>query len=118
MIEIKFRGFINEVKEFQWGTVYDMAHAQMRKNDEGKWETVGKDYFSVIGEPGFGKDQQVVVEGKLKTKVFEKRDGSKGLSLEVRATTMTLFTPEKRNEAAILDTWPTASIGTAEQVPF
>lgn len=118
MIEVKFRGFINEVKEFEWGTVYDMAHAQMRKNDQGQWETVGKDYLSVIGERGFSKDQQVVVEGKLKTKVFEKRDGSKGLSLEVRASTMTLFTPEKRSEAAILDTWPSASIGPAEQVPF
>lgn len=84
-IRIEFKGFINEVKKFEWGTVYEIAHSQRKQNDSGEWETVDYDYFSVIGDNGFEKGQLVSVTGKLKTKRYDKQDGSKGIGLEVRA---------------------------------
>ena len=84
-IQIEFSGYINEVKKFEWGTVYDISHAQRQQNESGQWETVGYDYFSVIGDPGFEKDMRVTVKGRLKTKKYDKRDGTKGTTLEVRA---------------------------------
>jgi hypothetical protein len=89
MIKVEFKGYVNEVRTFDWGTVYNVSHNQVRKNHQGEWETVGRDYLSVIGPAGFAKDDQVEIVGKLKTKLYDKRDGSgKGISLEVRADEM------------------------------
>jgi single-stranded DNA-binding protein len=55
------------------------------KNHQGEWETTAYDYFDVTGEPGFHKDDRVKVVGNLKTKRYDKKDGSKGISLQVRA---------------------------------
>lgn len=90
-IQVEFTGYINSIKTFDWGTVYDISHAQRKQNDAGEWETVGTDYFSVVGEPGFSENQRVTVKGKLKTKRFDKRDGSKGISLEVRAEEISAY---------------------------
>lgn len=122
-IDIKFRGFINEVKKFDWGTVYDIAHNQFRKNDQGEWETVGKDYFSVVGPEGFAEGQQVTVVGKMKTKRFDKRDGSKGISLEVRAESMEIWEMKSKSnnvgEAALNAVWDVKPLaGIDEEAPF
>jgi single-stranded DNA-binding protein len=89
MIRVEFKGYVNGVRTFDWGTVYNVSHNQVRKNHQGEWETVGRDYFSVVapqGAPAFAENEQVEVVGKLKTKLYEKKDGSgKGVSLEVRA---------------------------------
>lgn len=87
-IAIEFTGYINGIKTFEWGTVYDVAHSQRKQNERGEWETVGTDYFSVIGDPGFQENQKVNIKGRLKTKRYDKADGSKGISLEVRAEEM------------------------------
>ena len=93
-IRIEFTGFINEVKPFDWGTVYRMSHNQQMKNDQGQWETVGRDYFDVIGPAGFVESNRVTVQGTLKTKTYEKKDGSgKGIVLQVRAESMEHATP-------------------------
>ena len=84
-IQIEFTGFINSVKTFDWGTVYDVAHSQRVQNDNGEWETAGADYFSVIADPGFAENDRVTIKGRLKTKRFDKQDGTKGIKLEVRA---------------------------------
>lgn len=96
-IRIEFKGFINEVKKFEWGTVYEIAHSQRKQNDSGEWETVGYDYFSVVGDNGFEKGQLVSVTGNLKTKRYEKQDGSQGISLEVRASEIS--DPKQDSEA-------------------
>lgn len=127
-IEIKFEGYINEVKRFDWGIVYDIAHSQFKKGHQGDWEVAGKDYFSVIGPEGFEKDQRVAVTGRMKTKRFDKRDGSKGISLEVRADSITLVPAgtkrdDKVGHAAINAVWDVAPIPGSgkpidEQPPF
>lgn len=85
-IEVKFTGFVNEVKKFDWGTVLKVSHNQVKKNDVGKWETVSRDYFDVIvdGSVQFAENDRIDVVGKLKTKLYDKKDGSKGVALEVR----------------------------------
>ena len=123
MITVNFKGFINEVKQFDWGTVYDVAHSQMRKTPEGKWEKIGADYFSVIGPAGFNEGDLVEVKGRLKTKRYEKRDGSKGMSLEVRADDITVVNKgnnpqSKTGHAAVANVWPTVDIPGADDAPF
>jgi single-stranded DNA-binding protein len=92
MIRVEFKGYVNSVRTFDWGTVYNVSHSQVRKNHQGEWETVGRDYFSVVAPQGagpFAENDQVEVVGKLKTKTYDKKDGSgKGVSLEVRADEM------------------------------
>jgi single-stranded DNA-binding protein len=85
-IEIKFTGFVNEVKQFDWGTVLKVAHNQVKKTPDGKWETVSKDYMDVIvaADARFAEGDRIDVSGRLKTKLYDKKDGSKGISLEVR----------------------------------
>lgn len=87
-VQIEFEGFINGIREFEWGVVYDIAHNQMMKDDQGDWKVAGKDYFSVTGPAGFEEGDKVAVVGRMKTKLYDKKDGSKGVSLNVRATEM------------------------------
>ena len=122
-IQISFRGFINNVKNFDWGTVYDVAHSQFRKNDSGEWETVGKDYFSVIGTPGFEEGQQVTVSGRMKTKRYDKKDGTKGISLEVRAESIELWDMGSKQaqvgHAAVNAVWDVTPLPVSEDsAPF
>lgn len=128
-INIEFQGFINEVKNFDWGTVYNISHNQVRKTPQGTWETVGRDYFSVVAPDGaqpLAENMRVSVKGRMKTKTFEKRDGTKGISLEVRADDITVMSAgtqrdDKVNEAAVNAVWPTVNAGQGtleEMAPF
>lgn len=123
MIEIKFEGFVNAVRQFDWGVVYDVAHTQMMKDEQGEWKVAGKDYFSVTGPAGFVEGDRVAIQGTLKTKTFDKKDGSKGVALNVRATDMSKVerrSAEKTSVAAVNAVWPTIDIptGSEEQAPF
>lgn len=123
-INIEFQGFINEIKSFDWGTVYNVSHNQVRKNTSGQWETVGKDYFSVVAPEDTGtlaEGSRVNIKGRMKTKLYDKRDGSKGVSLEVRADEITVLAPgtlreDKKGAAAVTAVWDTVPI--EESAPF
>jgi single-stranded DNA-binding protein len=123
-INIEFQGFINEVKTFEWGTVYNVSHNQVRKTPTGQWETVGKDYFSVVAPEdtrNLTENTRVNIKGRMKTKLYDKRDGSKGVSLEVRADEVTVLQPgtqreDKQGAAAVTAVWDTVPI--AESAPF
>jgi single-stranded DNA-binding protein len=91
-VKVSFEGYVNEVKQFSWGSVAKVSHSQRAKNDAtGEWETVGKDYFDVTLPEGAVVDegQIVAVEGTLKVGTYEKRDGSTGVALKVRAQSVT-----------------------------
>lgn len=123
MIQVEFKGYVNGVKQFDWGTVYDVSHNQVRKNDQGEWEKTGADYFSVVGPEGFHEGDLVEIKGRLKTKRFDKRDGSKGMSLEVRADDITLVNKgnspaSKQGHAAVNAVWPIADIPGSDDAPF
>lgn len=124
MIRVEFKGYVNGVRVFDWGTVYNVSHNQVRKNHQGEWETVGRDYFSVVAPDGagpFAENDQVEVVGKLKTKTYDKRDGSgKGVSLEVRADEMRKV--ERGNKPATVadmqGVWPAVKQIPDDSVPF
>ena len=124
MIRVEFKGYVNSVRVFDWGTVYNVSHNQVRKNHQNEWETVGRDYFSVVAPQDsatFAENDQVEVVGRLKTKTYDKRDGSgKGISLEVRADEMRKV--ERGNKAASVpdmqNIWPEVKQVPDDQVPF
>lgn len=91
-LNIEFEGYVNEVKQFSWGTVAKMSHSQRAKNDAtGEWETVGKDYLDVTLPEGADAPEEnsiARVAGTFKTSTFEKRDGSTGIAIKVRAHTI------------------------------
>lgn len=47
-IEATFTGWLNDKKDFDWGTVLKMSHSVRRKDESGQWQTVGKDFIDVI----------------------------------------------------------------------
>lgn len=122
-ISIEFQGFINEIKHFDWGTVYNVSHNQVRKSPSGEWETVGKDYFSVVAPDdarNLTENTRVNIKGRFKTKRFDKRDGSKGISLEVRAETIEVVSrgdAPKVGHAALNEVWEVKEVPDT-QVPF
>lgn len=118
-IEVKFRGYVNNVRTFDWGTSYDVSHNQVKKTPEGKWETVGRDYFQVVGEPGFQENDQVEITGTLKTKLYDKKDGSgKGVALQVRATQMSKVERPGATVPEMQSIWPTVKQIPDDNAPF
>lgn len=122
-IKVEFTAVVKTVKEFAWGTVYNVAHSQRRKDEQDEWVTAGYDYLDVITPEKFAENDLIQVAGNLTTKRYDKKDGSQGMGLQVRASSAVKtgsVTPSKRNEAAVMETWPTAKIGEAMdlEAPF
>jgi hypothetical protein len=91
-IQVMFEGRVGEAKEFSWGTVLKVSHAQRAKNkDSGEWETVGYDNFDVVLPDGidyrdYPEKSIVAITGSLrKVETYAKRDGTTGVSMKVRA---------------------------------
>ena len=88
-LNIEFEGYVQEIKDFDWGRVVTVTHNQRLKSQTtGEWETVGKDYIEVTVEKGMNvpaKDAPVKVSGSLKVSTYLKKDGSTGVALKVRA---------------------------------
>ena len=130
MIRVEFEGFVNEVLPYDWGIVYRVTHNQVRKNHQGEWETTGRDYLSVVVpadsttvKDTFAKDDRVEVTGKMKTKLYDKKDGSgKGISLEVRADTMVKAERGGQAKPATVsemqEIWPAVKQIPDDSVPF
>lgn len=90
-LNIEAECYVNEVKQFGWGTVAKMSHSQRGKNDAGEWITTGKDYLDVVlpeGEPAPAENSIVKITGTFKIETFEKRDGSTGINIKVKAKTI------------------------------
>jgi hypothetical protein len=119
---IDVTGWLNDVKEFDWGTALKVSVDVRKKTPEGTWETVDKTIYDITtdGKTALEGVKQVKVVGRISgTNTFQKRDGSTGVSIKVRAESVTIAS-DKVNEAAIMETWPTAKMGPAidESVPF
>lgn len=99
-IQVTFEGWVNETKQFDWGTVLKVSHDQRAKNAQGEWESVGKDYFDVTVTAEQAAQlvgaRVVKVTGTLKVGTYEKRDGGVGVALKVRAQEVA---PVERNIA-------------------
>lgn len=47
-MELTFTGWLNEAKVFDWGTVLKVSHSVRKKDENGEWQTVSKDFVDVI----------------------------------------------------------------------
>ena len=120
--QIQVTGWLNDVKEFEWGRALKVSVDVRKKNHQGDWETVDKTVYDVTTE---GREplegvKQVTVTGRVTgTSTFQKRDGSTGSAIKVRAEKIEIAS-DKVNEAAINAVWPTVTPGKAitEEAPF
>jgi hypothetical protein len=120
--QVELTGWLNDVKEFDWGTALKVSIDVRKKSHQGEWETVDKTVYDVTtdGRTALEGVKQVTVKGRITgTSTFQKRDGSTGSAIKVRADSVTVAS-DKVQEAAIMETWPTAKIGAAvdESAPF
>jgi hypothetical protein len=116
-------GWLNDVKDFDWGRALKVSVDVRKQTHQGEWETVDKTVYDVTTDDRsmvFDNIKQVTVEGRITgTNVFQKRDGSSGFSIKVRGTSITPAS-DKVNEAAVNTVWPTVNPGQpiSESAPF
>jgi len=119
-VRIEFEGYINFVKEYDWGTVYLVNHRQVIKNAAGDFETAGHDKFDVSvekGKPILDKGTKVLVKGTMKTKHFTRRTGEPGIGLQVRAESVEPM--EKPASVSDMQTiWPEVKQVPEDNAPF
>lgn len=112
-VKIEFQGFVNDVKHFDWGTVYNVSHSQRQKDEQGEWQTTGYDYFDVVDntkQTQLAKGDRINVEGKMKTRRYEGKDGVQRLTLQVRADSIERVSGQARGLAAVDQAFPGAQI--------
>jgi hypothetical protein len=119
---IQVTGWLNDIKEFSWGTALKVGVDVRKKNDQGEWETVDKTVYDVTtdGRTALEGVKQVKVTGRITgTSTFQKRDGSTGAAIKVRAETIEAVS-DKVQEAAINAVWPTVNPAQplSESAPF
>ena len=122
---IELTGWLNDVKDFDWGRALKVSVDVRKKNHQGEWETVDKTIYDVTTDSRTPLDgvKQVVVSGRIVgTNVFQKRDGSSGFSVKVRAESVAPAENQildKTGHAAVNSVWPVAVPGgSAEDAPF
>jgi hypothetical protein len=123
--QIQLTGWLNDVKDFEWGRALKVSVDVRKKNHQGEWETVDKTIYDVTTDNRAPLDgvKQVVVSGRIVgTNVYEKRDGSSGFSIKVRAEKVEPAANqvvEKTGHAALNEVWSTATPGGIEEsAPF
>ncbi len=88
---LSFTGFVEEVKEFSWGKVVTVSHANRQKNEQGQWETTSRDYLDISIDPQSEfawlaeakKGLRIAVSGNVKVSTYDKKDGSTGVRFKV-----------------------------------
>jgi hypothetical protein len=79
-------GWLNDAKVFDWGSAAKVAVDVRKKNDSGEWETVDKVTYDVTFDGAFPDVKQITVTGRIVgLNLYEKRDGTSGASIKVRA---------------------------------
>lgn len=108
-IKIEFTGYVKEIKSGvsaasgkPW-TLAKVVHNQVKRNaDDTGWENAGKDYFDIFLPDGImvKEDDRVEVVGRLKTNIYDKADGSKGIGLSVNAESIVVAEAFKKSSPA------------------
>jgi hypothetical protein len=103
---VELTGWLNDVKQFSWGHALKVAIDQRKQNAQGEWETVDKTVYDVTTDQPVSLDgvKQVTVKGRIVgTSTFQKRDGSTGSAIRVRAES--IF-PAETEQAPVAQLWP------------
>lgn len=123
---IELTGWLNDVKDFEWGRAIKVSVDVRKQNHQGEWETVDKTTYDVVTDNRTPLDgvKQVVVSGRITgTNVFQKRDGTSGFTIKVRAESVSpaanQVVSDKVDHAAVNAVWPTVTPGgISEEAPF
>ncbi len=125
---IELTGWLNDVKDFDWGRALKISVDVRKQTHQGEWETVDKTIYDVVTDNRAPLDdvKQVVVSGRITgTNVFQKRDGTSGFTIKVRAESVAPAANQvvsgKVNHAAVNAVWPTVTPGEGkieESAPF
>jgi len=123
---IELTGWLNDVKDFEWGRAIKVSVDVRKQNHQGEWETVDKTIYDVTTDNRAPLDgvKQVVVSGRITgTNVFQKRDGTSGFTIKVRAENVVpaanQVVSDKVDHAAVNAVWPTVTPGgISEEAPF
>jgi hypothetical protein len=84
--QVVVTGWLNDAKVFDWGSAAKVSVDQRKQNSAGVWETVDKIVYDVTFEGAIPDAKQVTVTGRISgLNVYEKRDGTSGASIKVRA---------------------------------
>ena len=84
--QVVVTGWLNDAKVFDWGSAAKVSVDQRKKNAEGVYETVDKTVYDVTFEGVIPDAKQVTITGRIVgLNLYEKRDGTSGASIKVRA---------------------------------
>jgi hypothetical protein len=117
-------GWLNDVKDFDWGRALKVSVDVRKKNHQEEWETVDKTVYDVTTDDKSGMFdgvKQVTVTGRITgTNVFQKRDGTSGFSIKVRGESIVVAQDHKVGDAAMNNVWPTVNPNKpiSESAPF
>jgi hypothetical protein len=121
---IELTGWLNNVADFDWGRALKISVDVRKQNHQGEWETVDKTTYDVTTDNRASLEgvKQVVVSGRITgTNTFQKRDGTPGFSIKVRADSVApaenQVVSDKVDHAAVNAVWPSVTPGDA-QAPF
>ena len=80
--------------------------------------TVWREYAENVAEALGEKGMRVVVAGKVRTRDYERRDGGKGISLEVTADDVAISIPRQRRQPQQADSWSSQQRQTPSADPW
>lgn len=87
--DITVTGWVNNLKAFDWGTVFTLSVEHRQQNDRGEWETVDRTQFDVKTTDSVPDAKQLLVTGRVTgTTTYAKKDGTTGVSIKLKATTL------------------------------
>jgi len=122
---IELTGWLQDVKDFDWGRALKVSVDVRKQNHQGEWETVDKTTYDVTTDNRAPLEgvEQVVVSGRITgTNTFQKRDGTPGFSIKVRADSVApaenQVVSDKVDHAAVNAVWPSVTPGAPEEAPF
>lgn len=123
---VELTGWLNDVKQFSWGRALKVTIDQRKRNAKGEWETVEKTLYDVTTDSPVMLDgvKQVTVTGRIiGTSTFQKRDGSTGSAIRVRAESVVPAvdgsTPQKSAVPPAVQTlWPDVKAIPEDNAPF
>jgi hypothetical protein len=90
--EIKFDGYVTEVKNFTWGVTAKVIHSVRALNAKGEWETASKEYVDCVFAVGtvIEENTRVTVTGKAsKLGAYLSKDGTPKATLKISNATFT-----------------------------
>lgn len=104
-IEIKFTGFINEIRTLDFGYVVKCSHAHRYKNEDGDWSTASYTNIDLIIRKekaneytdllSAGEGSRITVTGYGKPNAYLKKDGDPAASLNIDHPTEYVIEPKK-----------------------